>query len=255
MHPGRWNHPELQGDYWRLYQNYGSGGQLLARDADFPLAAGAVYLIPAGLTLSSRNDTHITQFYVHFDLMGIPQIALWELFPGPVCVPSSPRFGETVRELGERVSRIGAGDLATRCMVTGIVHEALGRCLAGLPADSLERYRHRVSTLGPVLPALRWIEDRMDQRIGVPALAALCSMSEDHFIHRFRAALGLSPGRYLLKRRLAVAAQRLLFTDDSIDRIAARTGFGDRFYFSRVFKRETGSPPGGLPSRPARLSE
>ncbi len=241
--PGGWNHPSLMGDFWRLYQNYGEGGRLVTREAEIPLESGAVYLIPAGLTLASRNDAHFAQFFVHFDLTGIPPIALRELFPGPSLVPLPPQSCETVRELGRRISRLGYGDLATRCTVKGVIYEALGCSLAGLPGDALERCWLRVSALGPVLPALREMQERMEQRLGVPELAALCSMSEDHFIRRFREAVGLAPGRYLLKRRIAVAAQRLLFTSESIDQIAAQTGFGDRFYFSRVFRRETGSPP------------
>ena len=240
---GHWDHPSLAGDYWRLYQNYGEGGHLVTYDGEFALKSRAVYLIPAGLALASRGDTHFAQFYVHFDMTGLPPIALRELFPGPARVPPSALFEETVHDLGERVSRAGYGGLATRCLVKGVVYEAVGRCLADLPPDALERCWLRVAALGPVLPALRWMQERMGQHIGVAELAAQCSMSEDHFIRRFREAVGLAPGRYLLKRRLAVAAQRLLFTNESIDRIAARTGFGDRFYFSRVFKRETGRPP------------
>ena len=241
--PGCWNHPLLAGDFWRLYQNYGDGGRFLTPEEEFPLESQAVYLIPPGLTLASRNDTHIAQFFVHFDLTGIPAIALRELFSRPTLVRASPLFGAMVRELGERVAQTGYADPATWCTVKGVIYEALGRSLAGLTPDALEQCRLRVSALDPVLPALRWIQERMDQHIGVPELAALCRMSEDHFIRRFREAIGLAPTRYLLTRRLAVAAQRLLFTDETIDRIAAGTGFGDRSYLSRIFKRETGIPP------------
>ena len=241
--PGHWNHPSLVGDFWRLYQNYGEGGKLISAEAEFPMESHAVYLIPAGLTLASHAEGHFAQFFVHFDLIGIPPIILRELSPGPALVPHSLAFCGTVRELGGRVSRGGCDDLATRCEVKGVVYEAFGRFLAALPPDALERVRRRAAALGPVLPALRWMQERMGQRIAVPELAALCSMSEDHFIRRFREAVGLAPMQYLLKRRLAVAAQRLLFTSESIDRIAARTGFGDRCYFSRLFKRETGTPP------------
>ena len=209
---GCWNHPQLPSDYWRLYQNYGNGGRIVSQETELCLESGEVYLVPAGLTLSSRNDAHMAQFFVHFDLTGIPPVAQRELLPGPVCVPSSPRFREAVRETGERVSRTGYGDPAVRCLVKAVVYEALGRFLAGLPPNMQERCRLRVSALDPVLPALRWMQDRLDQRVSVPELAALCSMSEDHFIRRFREAVGVAPGRYLLKRRLAVAAQRLLFT-------------------------------------------
>jgi AraC-like DNA-binding protein len=68
-------------------------------------------------------------------------------------------------------------------------------------------------------------------------------MSENHFIRRFRQAIGLTPASFIQQKRLAAAAQLLLYTDESIDAIALKTGFSDRFYFSRAFRRAMGRPP------------
>jgi AraC-like DNA-binding protein len=48
---------------------------------------------------------------------------------------------------------------------------------------------------------------------------------------------------YLLEWRIALAAQRLLSSHDSIETIAAELGFGNRFYFSRMFKAQVGLSP------------
>ena len=42
---------------------------------------------------------------------------------------------------------------------------------------------------------------------------------------------------------MLLAAQALLFTADSIETIAATSGFANRFYFSRVFTRQMGISP------------
>ncbi len=68
-------------------------------------------------------------------------------------------------------------------------------------------------------------------------------MSGDYFMRRFRECVGQTPQQYVLERWLVAAAQRLVFTDDGIERIAAETGFGNRFYVSRVFARHFGLPP------------
>ncbi|MFJ7149189.1 helix-turn-helix domain-containing protein [Streptomyces sp. NPDC100445] len=59
-----------------------------------------------------------------------------------------------------------------------------------------------------------------------------------------RTATGRPPGRLLIEAR-AYQAQRLLaHTQLSVRQVAARTGFDDPAYFSRFFRRETGSSPG-----------
>jgi len=75
-------------------------------------------------------------------------------------------------------------------------------------------------------------------------------MSEDHFIRRFRECVGQSPAQYIQEQRVARAAQRLVFTTESIDAIAAATGFANRFYFSRVFTRHMGTSPAAYRNAP-----
>ena len=94
-----------------------------------------------------------------------------------------------------------------------------------------------------MLPAIEYIEDHPEEPLGNRLLAGLCSMSEAYFIRQFRALAGQSPGRYVLERRITLAEQRLLFTAASIDQIAEGLGFGNRFYFSRMFTRQVGISP------------
>ncbi|MCW3058245.1 MAG: AraC family transcriptional regulator [Capsulimonas sp.] len=240
---GNWNLPKLVNDFWRVYQNDASGGRLISATGTIDLEPHAVYIIPAGLELSSRNEEPITQFFIHFEFRGIPPIAFEDIFPGPVRIPDDPLFSQMVSRLGERVARDGCDDVSVQCMIKGILYESLGQYLGALTPETLERCWARVSLIKPLLPALQWIQENLDQRMTNAEIAALCHMSEGHFIRRFREATSLSPVQYILKRRVASAAQQLLFTSDSIDQIAEQNGFADRFYFSRIFLRETGRPP------------
>ena len=47
----------------------------------------------------------------------------------------------------------------------------------------------------------------------------------------------------MAERRVAWAARRLAFGDESIDAIALGAGFANRNYFTRVFTRHLGVPP------------
>jgi AraC family transcriptional regulator of arabinose operon len=244
--PGGWDHPWLPNRHWRLYQHDRGGGRLLVDGAAYGLEPERVYLIPPHRRLASRCEASFRQFYIHFDLTGLPSVALGDLFPGPIGVPASPPFEASVAELGAHVGADWRGDMAFECWIRGVISEAIGRYLASVPPDERERYQLRLSALQPVLPALRRIEAGFSDRLINVELAALCSLSEDHFIRRFAAATGLPPARFIARRRVALAAQLLLYSDQTLEQIAERTGFRDRFYFSRVFTRETGTAPGAF---------
>jgi transcriptional regulator GlxA family with amidase domain len=89
--------------------------------------------------------------------------------------------------------------------------------------------------------------DHIDRHLGcelrIADIAELCGYSVDHFIRRFRRAVGQTPSDYLTERRIATASQLLVFTDLTIDEVAERTGYRNRYYFSRVFARRMGTPP------------
>ncbi len=243
LSPGDWDHAQLANDFWRLYQNDRDGGYLTSAGHEIALEARAIYIVPAGLELSSRSVSPFSQFFVHFDLRGVPPIVFHELFPGPMAVPHDPLFVDAVAALAERVARDGCGGVAIQYLLKGIVYEAFGHYLSRLPADLVERCGNRMTLLQDVMPALDFVQRALHEPIRNDELAQLCNLSEDHFIRRFRTAVGLTPLAYVRKQRVAAAARYLLFTDQPIEAIAERTGFCDRFYFSRVFTQETGRPP------------
>ena len=247
---GAWNNPFLANDFWRLYQNDADGGWLESPEEKLMLAAGEVYLIPPGLKLSCHNKMRLSQFYIHFDLGGVPPIVFRDMTPRPVQLVPALFFSQRVAALGISVEEKGFRGVDVRCLLMGVLYEALGLYFSALPDYLQEQGQRRAFSLRPLLPALMHIENHLDQRLSNETLAALCGMSEDYFIRRFREAVGLPPSRYVVKCRVAMAAQRLLFTDESIGDIAERTGFVDRFYFTRVFSRQTGSPPAAYRASP-----
>ena len=66
-------------------------------------------------------------------------------------------------------------------------------------------------------------------------LAGMLNMSCNGFIKLFIAETGLSPQKYWQKRRMEKACELLRYSKFSIEEIAAKTGFANRYHFSRVF--------------------
>ena len=71
----------------------------------------------------------------------------------------------------------------------------------------------------------------------------LTSLSVPHFSRRFRQVFHAAPIDWLRRERITHAKRRLLESGDSIKEVAEQVGYHDAFYFSREFKRYTGSSP------------
>jgi signal transduction histidine kinase/DNA-binding LacI/PurR family transcriptional regulator/AraC-like DNA-binding protein len=77
-------------------------------------------------------------------------------------------------------------------------------------------------------------------------VAQSVNASEDYLSRVFRRELGLTPWEYLTRLRIQRAKELLMSGADSVAVVGARVGFPDQAYFSRVFKKITGSTPQGF---------
>lgn len=94
-----------------------------------------------------------------------------------------------------------------------------------------------------LLQVLDYINDHLHQDIKLADLAALLSMSQFHFSHLFKQAIGTAPYQYLLQQRVERAKQLLKQTDQSIVDIAFLCGFNSHSHLSKQFRQLTGATP------------
>lgn len=73
--------------------------------------------------------------------------------------------------------------------------------------------------------------------------AEMCFLSESRFSHIFKEVTGTTPKRFIEQRRIEAAKELLTNSELSISEIALSVGYPDPYYFSRVFKKNTGMPP------------
>jgi transcriptional regulator GlxA family with amidase domain len=90
---------------------------------------------------------------------------------------------------------------------------------------------------------LTWAREHLDQRMSVDDLAARALMSSRTFARRFRAATGATPHAWLLAQRLGLAEQLLETTDQSIEEVARRVGYGSAAVFREQFAARRGVAP------------
>jgi AraC-like DNA-binding protein len=243
LRPAVWKLRDMQNSFWRFYMNDSEGASLECAGSTIYLRAGQQYLIPAGVRFSTHTVDEINQFYVHFDVMGLPGFATRELFDSPIHLPSSQAQEQQAQNIAQHLQQSRSLDLALHLQIKAMLYDGLARYLQSLPEERMQQYQAVMAELAPVLPAIRHMEQHLTTPLSNHELAQRCHMSESHFIRRFHKCVQQTPKQYLLERRVQIAAQHLLFSDRSIDHIATETGFGNRFYFSRVFSRKTGTTP------------
>jgi AraC-like DNA-binding protein len=91
--------------------------------------------------------------------------------------------------------------------------------------------------------ALALLHAKPDHPWTVDELAREVALSRSALADRFASLVGEPPIQYLMRWRLALAAQKLRSNRDAIARVAQRSGYESEAAFSRAFKREFGMPP------------
>lgn len=241
---GKWNTKNVRSAYWRFYQNADDGAFLALPDGGrFPLQAGRIYFVPAGVRFSCGNAAAFRHFYIHFDIAGLPRLTLYSLFDAPIESPSNSVFETSVAAFAAHLPQTTELDFAGQCRAKALIYEGLARYLDNLPVALRQRAQERIVALEPVSLALERIDAALSEPLRLPELARLCCLSPDHFARVFKNCVGMTPGNYITERRAARAAQLLLFTDQSLETIAQTCGFGNRNYFTRRFTQTIGVPP------------
>ena len=90
---------------------------------------------------------------------------------------------------------------------------------------------------------LVWMAENLDQPLTVDDLAAKSAMSPRTFARRFRAATGTTPRQWILNQRVILAQRLLETTDEPIEHIAQRCGFGSAAGLRTHFQRELSNSP------------
>jgi AraC family L-rhamnose operon transcriptional activator RhaR len=241
--PESWQLSDQRNNYWRLYMHTANGAWIESEQGVLELDCQALYLIPAGVQFNAGSQGELRQFYVHFDVLGLHDVVMRELFDRIICLPPAAGLQSTLQGVLAAHEANSMTDLTLHLQLKAMIYMAIAHYLATISPAQLERTREVAASLEPVLPAIRYIEDHLSETLPNSMLAQQCFMSESYFIRRFRECVGRTPGQFIQEQRIKSAAQQLLFTSSSIDHIATTTGFGSRFYLTRVFTRHMGVAP------------
>jgi AraC family transcriptional regulator len=106
---------------------------------------------------------------------------------------------------------------------------------AGRAVRSLQNWRLK--------RVLQYVDKNLSAKITLQEMAAVAGLSRMHFAAQFRAATGVRPHEYLLRRRIERAQELLEQAEVTLVDIALTVGFQTQAHFTTVFKRFVGDTP------------
>ena len=243
-----WNTRDIRSTFWRFYINSRDGAAIWYAGGKYLLPAGRIHLIPAYLKFSCQNTARLQNLYVHFDLLGITPILQQQLFPKPISLPLTATARRLCRLF--EAGRLPQSCPVSLCLTHATLLHSMGETIEALPAAARERLQSAFALPDPLSAALGLVEQRLPQPVSVQEMANACHFSPDYFARKFFHLMGQTPARYVLQRRIGLTARKLLYGLDSIETIAQRHGFANRFHFTRAFRREMGTTPAAYRKSP-----
>lgn len=156
-----------------------------------------------------------------------------------------------------------AGVTSGMDLALALVEEDLGRDIALAVARHLVLFLQRpggqsqfsaqlsgqMADREPLRELQAWIAEHPDADLSVDALARRAGMSPRHFARVFTREVGMTPARFVEEMRVEAARRRLEEADDSVDAVAAASGFGTAETLRRAFLRVLGVGPSAYRSR------
>lgn len=224
-----WNYRRHVLPYWRCYLTCESGPVIRTGNHEYRLCPETILLISPRTEINTFSNHDFHQFYIHFSMSWDWQRRRERVFEISTdnFVPAQLKHLTTERDEWSRNDFLN-------------VYSFLARAASLLPENELNPPLAIDPRISMLLETLEY-DNRM--AISNPEMAHMLNLSENGFIKIFRGSIGCSPQEYLRRMRIERACQMLHFSEESIETIAAETGFVDRYHFSRVFKQIVGTSP------------
>ncbi len=210
----------------------------------YRLEPGYLYVIPADTLARYGCPEEMTLSWLHFTAHVLYSVDLFVFLRVPFQIP----VADTAWMNGQW------DDLTMRLMQdrpgNAMAIDGTLKQLLAIFIDKAEVETEHIEGAARFHEVLGYIEANLTDRCTLSELADVANLHPTYFSTLFTRAMGDSPTVYVNRRRVEWAKRLLRDTRSPLQEIASTVGFCDPYYFSRVFKRLTGTTPGRFRNQP-----
>jgi AraC-like DNA-binding protein len=179
--------------------------------------------------------------------VGVAGLRLPGLPPNALITPLSPPVlstdvrEEEFRDIFAAIHRHTANPVRFGGDILDGLLRSLVFMVLGLETDSLrgeEEGEHALLT-----GVKKYIDEHFADALSLASIAAEFGMSRHYLSHLFKDREGLSPMRYIIRRRIGEAQSLLIHTDRSVTAIAYAVGYNNANHFHVAFQKIVGLSP------------
>jgi AraC-like DNA-binding protein len=232
----------------------GGKGKFVIGKTEVPVESGQLFITSPGEWHSFTNaiGENVEYCEATFEfknragvVLTIPFHQVLSAWTGKRCQPisrttvSAELHGIIMSEI-ERMARIGHSQQPDFELY---LNESLARLFLALYSH-LYRPQSAEPKIDPLQAVQQYVHKHFNEQLSLAQLAKLSGFTSNYISRSFKSRYGAAPIVYQHRLRIQAASNLLLTTEHPIKKIADLVGFNDVYFFSRAFKKHTGTPPG-----------
>lgn len=251
-----WEFNDLSFPFWRVYHNSFEGAAIIHNNKKIPITPDKLILIApntsystymynhhipqSGYTLKGGrvsemlplNEQYLLHLFIHFNL-GMPYD---NAMPGVYSLSINNELSSMLSNIKKHLNYEHS---IFSFYATLAINTVINHLLSSLP----EIIWKNTTADNRIIDVIKYIDNHLTEDLSNPNLAALTNLATNAFTRLFTRESGISPQKYVKKKRIDRACVYLHHSTRSIEEIAITCGFADRYHFTRIFTQITGYSP------------